>query len=52
MVQFLIFLFDLNIEGNPFIIRFKTLWEDSCEFVTRPNIEGNPFIIRFKTTKK
>ena len=37
-----------NIEGNPFIIRFKTLSEipDNEEKV---NIEGNPFIIRFKT---
>ena len=39
-----------NIEGNPFIIRFKTLVlqyaskSDTCIY-----IEGNPFIIRFKT---
>ena len=38
------------IEGNPFIIRFKTLQSlgRSEDFV---DIEGNPFIIRFKTLK-
>ena len=37
-----------NIEGNPFIIRFKT----SCGKFGNSliiDIEGNPFIIRFKT---
>ena len=37
-----------SIEGNPFIIRFKTL----TELITTGfaiSIEGNPFIIRFKT---
>ena len=40
----------LNIEGNPFITRFKTTR------VLKVNnkityIEGNPFITRFKTRK-
>ena len=37
------------IEGNPFIIRFKT--PDSLEpfRIASESIEGNPFIIRFKT---
>ena len=41
----------LNIEGNPFIIRFKTKSsEDLKSFVEiNKDIEGNPFIIRFKT---
>ena len=36
------------IEGNPFIIRFKTKF---CKHIASLNIyiEGNPFIIRFKT---
>ena len=40
------------IEGNPFIIRFKT--EDGTYLTTVPaiSIEGNPFIIRFKTYSK
>ena len=40
--------FLLSIEGNPFIIRFKTV----CylfNVLHHFGIEGNPFIIRFKT---
>ena len=40
--------FNKDIEGNPFIIRFKTYWVYHSNFRTN-NIEGNPFIIRFKT---
>ena len=39
-----------SIEGNPFIIRFKTqrlLYQVFLVFLL--SIEGNPFIIRFKT---
>ena len=37
-----------NIEGNPFIIRFKTIIYIGVNYdITY--IEGNPFIIRFKT---
>ena len=36
------------IEGNPFIIRFKTV-PSSLNWSLLLNIEGNPFIIRFKT---
>ena len=39
-----------DIEGNPFIIRFKTPTAIPAKIPT-PNIEGNPFIIRFKTYK-
>ena len=39
-----------SIEGNPFIIRFKTLQFVILFLVRIPlSIEGNPFIIRFKT---
>ena len=37
-----------GIEGNPFIIRFKTALYRSYVCATC-SIEGNPFIIRFKT---
>ena len=42
------------IEGNPFIIRFKTLLDNPEQYNLLPyqSIEGNPFIIRFKTVKK
>ena len=36
-----------SIEGNPFIIRFKTSFEENL--TNNLGIEGNPFIIRFKT---
>ena len=41
-------MYYMRIEGNPFIIRFKTM---ICNFSQYPlvRIEGNPFIIRFKT---
>ena len=40
----------LSIEGNPFIIRFKTNIDIDISTQTGvPRIEGNPFIIRFKT---
>ena len=41
-----------SIEGNPFIIRFKT---SISIFIWKSNsycIEGNPFIIRFKTDRR
>ena len=38
----------LDIEGNPFIIRFKTKFT-IAKYSLNINIEGNPFIIRFKT---
>ena len=38
----------LGLEGNPFIIRFKTRFEDYPAEPFR-SLEGNPFIIRFKT---
>ena len=40
----------MSLEGNPFIIRFKTqvaLLLGNLVMLTR--LEGNPFIIRFKT---
>ena len=38
------------IEGNPFIIRFKTFNTSIIfYFIFVLRIEGNPFIIRFKT---
>ena len=41
---------NISIEGNPFIIRFKTL-KTLLFLQNRPlSIEGNPFIIRFKTS--
>ena len=42
-------LFSNCIEGNPFIIRFKTRKADAIEDSLGASIEGNPFIIRFKT---
>ena len=50
MYGFGIELLRLRIEGNPFIIRFKTLNVHNivCNF-DFVSIEGNPFIIRFKT---
>ena len=40
----------LSIEGNPFIIRFKTTNGLSIDLTALSiGIEGNPFIIRFKT---
>ena len=41
---------DWYIEGNPFIIRFKTKIEFQVDYIEYPDIEGNPFIIRFKTS--
>ena len=38
-----------SIEGNPFIIRFKTL-KRTLHSYYHMSIEGNPFIIRFKTS--
>ena len=38
-----------SIEGNPFIIRFKTPKEVVDLYTAYISIEGNPFIIRFKT---
>ena len=38
-----------SIEGNPFIIRFKTLYLIGSIKDLIFRIEGNPFIIRFKT---
>ena len=40
----------LSIEGNPFIIRFKT-WTILRLEKDGKRIEGNPFIIRFKTKR-
>ena len=37
-----------SIEGNPFIIRFKT-FRSHIYYIRPQSIEGNPFIIRFKT---
>ena len=38
----------VSIEGNPFIIRFKTDRKGILKKLDM-SIEGNPFIIRFKT---
>ena len=38
----------MSIEGNPFIIRFKTEIKP-FQLHLSYRIEGNPFIIRFKT---
>ena len=45
-----IVLLHLSIEGNPFIIRFKTpgFYPQIGDLL---GIEGNPFIIRFKTRR-
>ena len=43
-------MLQLSIEGNPFIIRFKTIHDMKCNPKTY-SIEGNPFIIRFKTAE-
>ena len=42
---------DIHIEGNPFIIRFKTFIIIHYS-TNKVNIEGNPFIIRFKTKNR
>ena len=39
----------MDIEGNPFIIRFKTINNFYFLIFLMFYIEGNPFIIRFKT---
>ena len=40
----------MSLEGNPFIIRFKTiLLLILYEWNFYHSLEGNPFIIRFKT---
>ena len=39
----------MSIEGNPFIIRFKTEEALIYQSAYDNGIEGNPFIIRFKT---
>ena len=41
----------VNIESNPFIIRFKTK-ANAYGHNSLLNIESNPFIIRFKTNIK
>ena len=38
------------LEGNPFIIRFKTQSSNYTRMYFSRSLEGNPFIIRFKTT--
>ena len=43
-------VFAKGIEGNPFIIRFKTQDMEGIANVFAKGIEGNPFIIRFKTS--
>ena len=40
----------LNIEGYPFITRFKTSYIRFLKCAPIYNIEGYPFITRFKTT--
>ena len=43
---------EMSLEGNPFIIRFKTFvakFDGSTGVIA--SLEGNPFIIRFKTRK-
>ena len=40
----------VSIEGNPFITRFKTPYEDDKGYLPYACIEGNPFITRFKTS--
>ena len=42
-------MFFHSIEGNPFIIRFKTFIDLKLTSHLVLSIEGNPFIIRFKT---
>ena len=42
-------LIRFDIEGNPFIIRFKTNSHTAHISIFPRYIEGNPFIIRFKT---
>ena len=42
----------IGIEGNPFIIRFKTKKTGDIVKEEALSIEGNPFIIRFKTKAK
>ena len=39
----------LRLEGNPFIIRFKTVRNKLHLLYLTLGLEGNPFIIRFKT---
>ena len=39
----------IGIEGNPFIIRFKTKKTGDIVKEEALSIEGNPFIIRFKS---
>ena len=39
-----------SLEGNPFIIRFKTKRYQMAGYEP-VSLEGNPFIIRFKTYK-
>ena len=39
-----------SLEGNPFIIRFKTDDIEPIMYINQ-SLEGNPFIIRFKTFK-
>ena len=47
----ILFCLQVGIEGNPFIIRFKTHEAPEVPvFIARKSIEGNPFIIRFKTS--
>ena len=46
--KYTIYLFGKGLEGNPFIIRFKTGYK-VWHLYTGTSLEGNPFIIRFKT---
>ena len=49
-MQVLQTLWDICIEGNPFITRFKTtMTETTYNYGYSGSIEGNPFITRFKT---
>ena len=49
----MLYFFYFSIEGNPFIIRFKTSIRGTLYSSGHTKcIEGNPFIIRFKTTDK
>ena len=43
------YLYPLSLEGNPFIIRFKTPMKFFDFKLVTVGLEGNPFIIRFKT---
>ena len=42
---------NVGLEGNPFIIRFKTQERHIVSLLHCLSLEGNPFIIRFKTNR-